>query len=137
MVGEVFAGISAFKTMFDMAKALKDINDAAIRNSAVVELQEKILTAQAAQAQLIERIRELEEDVASFDKWDTEKERYHLIHAYRGGSVVYALKPEAAKGEALRWICASCYQQRKKGILQRAEFSGGFGCTDVRSAKTA
>jgi len=52
MVGEVFAGLSAFKAMYDAAKALKDINDAAIRNSAVIELQEKILSAQAAQAAL-------------------------------------------------------------------------------------
>ncbi len=26
---DVFAGLSAFKTMFDMAKALKDMNDSA------------------------------------------------------------------------------------------------------------
>jgi hypothetical protein len=53
MVAEVLAGLGAFKTMFDMAKALKDINDAAIRNGAVIELQEQILGAQVAQAALL------------------------------------------------------------------------------------
>ncbi len=48
MVSEIFAGLGAFKTMFDIAKGLKDINDAAARNAAVVELQEKILAAQAS-----------------------------------------------------------------------------------------
>ena len=45
MVGEVFAGIGALKTAFDIAKGLKDIDDATRRNAAVIELQEKILTA--------------------------------------------------------------------------------------------
>ena len=46
MVGEVFAGLSALKTAFDIAKGLKDIDDATRRNAAVIELQEKILLAQ-------------------------------------------------------------------------------------------
>lgn len=67
MVSEVFAGLGAFKTMLDMAKALKDINDATIRNGAIIELQEKILTAREAQSALLERIGELEEKVAGFE----------------------------------------------------------------------
>jgi Mg2+ and Co2+ transporter CorA len=67
MVAEVFAGLSAFKTMFDMAKGLKDINDAAIRNGAVIELQEKILAARESQSAALERIGELEKKVASFE----------------------------------------------------------------------
>jgi hypothetical protein len=35
VVTETIAGLSAIKTAFDMTKALKDINDAAIRNAAV------------------------------------------------------------------------------------------------------
>ena len=57
MVAEIYAGLSAFKAMFDMAKGLKDINDAAIRNGAVIELQEQILSAQQQQSELIERVR--------------------------------------------------------------------------------
>lgn len=62
MAGELIAGLSIFKSLYDSAKALKDINDAAIRNGAVIELQEKILAAREAQAILLERIRELEEE---------------------------------------------------------------------------
>src|SRR5215831_2322334 len=58
MVGELIAGLGAFKTMFDIAKGLKDINDAATRNAAVIELQEKILIAQAQQAALVEHVGE-------------------------------------------------------------------------------
>lgn len=41
VVAETIAGLGAFKSMYDMAKALKDINDATVRNGAVIELQEK------------------------------------------------------------------------------------------------
>jgi hypothetical protein len=126
MVGELYAGIGAFKAMFDMAKSLKDINDATIRNAAIVELQEKILAAQTTQSELAQRVRELEEEVTRFDKWDTEKERYYLVHAIAGGSMVYALKPESQGAATPHWICASCYPQRKKGILQRAESTYGM-----------
>ena len=60
MVAEVYAGIGAIKAAFDLTKGLKDIHDAAIRNAAVIELQEKILAAQAAQLTLIDRVRELD-----------------------------------------------------------------------------
>jgi hypothetical protein len=78
MVAEVLAGLGAFKTMFDMAKALKDINDAAIRNGAVIELQEQILGAQVAQAALLERVGHLEAEITRFETWETEKQRYTL-----------------------------------------------------------
>ncbi len=64
MVAEVFAGLSTIKTAFDIAKGLKDIDDVAHRNAAIIELQEKILTAQAAQATLVETVGELKKRVA-------------------------------------------------------------------------
>ena len=45
MASELIAGLGLFKTMLDMAKGLKDISDAAVRNAAVIDLQEKILAA--------------------------------------------------------------------------------------------
>jgi hypothetical protein len=117
MVAEVFAGIGAIKTAFDIAKGLKDIDDAASRNAAVIELQEKILTAQTAQSTLIERIRELEKEVAGFETWDAEKQRYRLTD-FGGNTFAYALKQEAANGEPSHRICPNCYEKRHRSILQ-------------------
>ena len=75
VAAEVYAGLGAIKTAFDIAKGLKDIDDATRRNAAVIELQEKVLSAQQAQSALIDRIGELEKEVAGFEKWDAEKER--------------------------------------------------------------
>jgi Zn finger protein HypA/HybF involved in hydrogenase expression len=118
MVGEMFAGLGAFKTMLDMAKALKDMNDATVRNGAVIELQEKILAAQAAQATLLERVGELETEVARLKAWDAEKQRYEL-KALPSGSFARALKADAQGSEPPHYICAACYERGKKSILQK------------------
>src|SRR5258708_7911008 len=78
MVAEVFAGFGALKTAFDIAKGLKDIDDAARRNAAIIELQEKILSAEQSQSALIERVHDLEKEVAGFEQWEAEKKRYAL-----------------------------------------------------------
>jgi hypothetical protein len=117
MVGEIFAGVGALKTAFDIAKGLKDIDDAARRNAAVIDLQEKILSAQEAQASLIERVRDLEKEMASFEHWEAEKQRYALTD-FGANSFAYLLKPETANGEPPHRICPACYEQRQKAILQ-------------------
>jgi uncharacterized protein YlxW (UPF0749 family) len=73
MVAEAFAAVGALKAAFDIAKTLKDMNDAVARNAAVIELQGQILTAQEAQSALTDRIRELEKKVAGFETWEAEK----------------------------------------------------------------
>lgn len=124
MVGEVFAGLGALKTAFDIAKGLKDIDDATRRNAAVIELQEKILAAREAQSTLLDRVGELEENVASFETWDAEKQRYELKQLIRSGpTFAYALKPDAQPPETFHCICASCYQRRIKSILQFARYA--------------
>jgi hypothetical protein len=44
VVAEIYGGLAAAKAAFDIAKGLKDIHDATVRNAAVIELQEKILS---------------------------------------------------------------------------------------------
>jgi CII-binding regulator of phage lambda lysogenization HflD len=131
VVAETLGGLSALKTAMDMAKALKDINDATIRNSAVIELQEKILAAREAQTTLLERIGDLEKEVASFEKWNAEKENYQLasIHA---DTFAYVRKPSAEGNVPSHYICATCYEGRKKRILQRAD-AAHVMCPDCKS----
>jgi hypothetical protein len=117
MVGEAFAGLSAIKTAFDIAKGLKDIDDATRRNAAVIELQEKILTAQTEQLDLINRVRDLEKKVDSFETWEAEKQRYRLTQL-SSGVTAYALKQGMENGEPPHFICGNCYQEHHKSILQ-------------------
>ena len=116
MIGEIYAGLTSVKAAFDIAKGLKDIHDATLRNTAVIELQEKILAAQVEQASLIERIRELENQVTDFETWETEKQKYKL---YNLGWTAYAymLKPEARSGEPPHHVCANCFNKRQISII--------------------
>jgi hypothetical protein len=91
MVGEVFAGISALKTAFDIAKGLKDIDDATRRNAAVIELQEKILSAQSEQASLVDTVGQLKGRVAQLEAWDADKQRYVLTDL-GGGRLAYSFE---------------------------------------------
>jgi hypothetical protein len=122
--GEIIAGLGALKTAFDTAKTLKHISDAAIRNAAVVELQEKILTAQQTQAALIEEVSSLEKKVAGFEAWEAEKQRYQLTD-FGGGTFAFLLKPASSGGEPSHRICANCYQIRQKAILQFSHIGTG------------
>lgn len=137
MVGEVFAGLGAFKTMLDMAKALKDINDATVRNGAVIELQEQILAAQAQQTALLNHIRELEEKVANFETWDAEKKRYEL-KPLGFGAFTYMLKPDARGAEPPHWVCTNCYGKRHISIIQWTNPTktgrNGFYCPSCHAA---
>ena len=68
MIGEAITGMNALKTALDMARALKDINDAATRNAAVIELQQKILDAQQSQFELLRRVDDLEKQISVADR---------------------------------------------------------------------
>ncbi|HEX9789848.1 MAG TPA: hypothetical protein VGA60_04220 [Kiloniellales bacterium] len=117
MASELLASLGLFKSMLDTAKGLKGINDAAIRNAAVIELQEKILTAQEQQMALVERVGELEKEVARSKTWGTEKQRYSLTQC-APGAFAYVVKRSEARGEPGHALCAACYERGIKSILQ-------------------
>jgi hypothetical protein len=117
MVGEVFGGLSALKTAFDIAKGLKDIDDATRRNAAVIELQEKILAAQSAQSSLLEHVSQLEKEVTKLKDWEADKKRYQLADI-GNGVVALALKPAMSNGEPMHYLCADCAAKGQKSHLQ-------------------
>ena len=133
MVAEIYGGISAVKAAFDIAKGLKDIHDATLRNAAVIELQEKILSAQEMQAALIDRIRDLEKEVANFEAWEAEKRKYKLYH-FGWGAYAYMLKPDTRGSEPPHWICTKCFSDKKTFIIQMRIFNGQqFYCPNCKN----
>jgi hypothetical protein len=117
-------GLSVFKSMYDAAKALKDMNDANIRNTAVIELQEKILSAQSEQADLIEIAGALKARVAELEAWDADKKRYRLTDL-GAGMTAYTLKEHMENGEPTHYLCAACYNEGHKSIMQTETRSPG------------
>jgi hypothetical protein len=117
VAAEIYSGLSAFKTALDIAKGLKNISDTAARNMAVVELTEKILTAQESQTTLLNRVSELEKELVHLKEWEADKKRYQLTDIGKG-VVALVLKPSMSNGEAMHYLCADCAIKGQKSYLQ-------------------
>lgn len=117
------SGLSAFSGLVGLARGLKDINDAVVRNDAIYELTSKLLDAQQEYATLLKRVGELEAKLAQFENWESEKQRYELKK--HGNALAYALKEGVNPPEHPHFICPDCYQHRKKTIVQEERRIGG------------
>jgi hypothetical protein len=101
------------------------LRDAAAFQGKLIEFQSKIIdannaafSAQDERTTLLERIHELEKEVADFKAWEAEKQRYQLV-ALAPNVVAYAIK-EAVRGtEPQHLICANCYNSGKKSFLNQ------------------
>ena len=130
MVAEVFAGISAFGTMLNTAKTLREMDNAVSRNEAVIDLQGQILTAQENYTTLLGKVRDLETKLAAFENWETQKQRYELkeVKGFHTATV-YVLKEGVQPPELPHSICPDCYESRQKRILQACHSGGAQGLT--------
>jgi hypothetical protein len=123
-VSTIAGALSALKASKDIAEAMIGLRDAAAFNEKRLELQSRIMdaqssvfTAQEERASLLDKVGKLEKHIADMETWEAEKERYQL-KAVAGGAFAYTLKPEMSGGEPAHWLCATCYQSRKKAFLQ-------------------
>ena len=105
---------SALKTAKDVEtkEAISSIQDS------LLDVQSKLLTAQAQYEALSEVKRQLEQKIMEYEKWDAEAVRYELREIARG-IFVYALKADHTSGEPVHWLCPNCFQQRQKSILSK------------------
>lgn len=121
-IGEAYG---ALKDAFDIAKGIKDISDKVALNNAVIELQGKILEAQAATLSSADRERELEEkttdlkrQLSVYEDWDEIAANYVLMD-YGGNTYAYEFVVDPSEtSNAPHRACPNCFGQRKKSILQ-------------------
>ncbi len=123
-LGSIQAAIGGLQAAGNIAKSMINIRDATALQSKTIELQQAILaaqdsalTAKSAQASLIDRISDLEEEVARMKAWDAEKDRYELTDL-GNGKFAYSLKEQTDSTEPSHKICANCYNHNEKSILQ-------------------
>lgn len=124
VIAEAISGLGAVKTAFDMAKALENIHETVARDRAIIDLQKEILAAQAAQFALLERVGKLEKEVAQFEAWDADKQRYQLAEL-APGIFAYSLKEGMANGEPQHHLCTACYDAGFKSFLKRETWNPG------------
>lgn len=127
-IATISAAISSLQSAAEIAKGMIGLRDTAMIQGKVIELQSAILAAQssalAAQSDqfgLIEKIRALEEDIARVKAWEREKEKYELKEL-QPRSFAYAVKADAKGTQPAHYICANCYEQGEKRILQQRDY---------------
>jgi hypothetical protein len=118
------AAAASFQTAGTILKAIAELRDTAKVHEKVMELrgviidaQAHTMNAQAASFAQVDRIRELEERIVKMENWDGEKQRYEL-RELKQGVLAYALKEGMSQGEPAHHLCAKCYQDGVKSILQ-------------------
>jgi hypothetical protein len=131
MLEQIAIGLSSLNAAKDIAKGLDSLKTSVAVNQAKIDLQNLIaeaqqglFTAQQAQFEAAQRIRELEQKLMDFENWETEKQRYELADAGQG-TMAYRPKAGMENGEPAHWLCAQCFQHRKKAFLQPEERNPG------------
>jgi len=123
MLAEISAGLSSLKAAKDIVQGLSAAKTEAAVVGAKIELQGHILeaqqglfAAQEAQSSNVRRIAELESIIARQKDWSAERERY-LLADTGSGALAYSLK-DPVEGESQHYLCAHCFEEGNKSILQ-------------------
>ena len=123
-ISSIGAIVSSLNAALNIGKATMELHDISVVQTKMVELNSQILKAldgaieaKSTHLEMLDRIRNLEQEIARLRAWDGEKERYELKDVYLGATT-YALKPTDGSGEPPHWLCTTCYHDRKKSILQ-------------------
>jgi len=108
----------------NIAKSMLELRDFTQINSKVIELQreiisaqDKVLSSQREQDLLIAKIQELEKECTRLKDWSVEKEDY-LLKEIASGVFAYIEKNYEGSLQSANKLCANCFEQRTKSILQ-------------------
>ena len=78
VAGDIAAGLISLKTMIEVqGKAIE-------LNQKIIAAQHEIFAANAAQTVLVQRVDELERQIAQMKAWDEQKKRYKLTNPWAG-----------------------------------------------------
>ena len=127
--GQIAAGLIKLKSTTDVQAQAIELNER------ILAAQAQLFQASATQAELIEQVRALEGQVAAMKAWEAQKQRYQLATPFTG-AMVYALKKTMSNGEPAHYICARCYEDGKRSILQDLADKDrwhGYACPTCKS----
>lgn len=124
---QIATAVTSLKTASDIVSGLIQLRLSSEVQSKVIELQGVILATQhsalaanSEQFSLLEKIRSLEAQITQMKAWDAEKDKYEF-KAIGAGAFTYVWKADASPPKPPHWICAHCYENGSKSILQEIE----------------
>lgn len=126
MVGDILlkGAITGFQTAFNLIKSINQLGKSIEIGKITFELQEVILTLQndmsliiAEKFAMIEEIDSLKKEITAIKAWESEKHKYELKSIVTG-IFAYVIKESMKGAEPIHQICAKCYENGHKSILQ-------------------
>jgi hypothetical protein len=144
MLAEIAAtltGLNTFKSFTEFA--LQAHVDAALREkaiesqAAIISVQSAMLALQSQYQSLLDEKAELEKRLIEIEDWKAEASKYSLKEV-GPGAFVYMLKADVDTTTPSHWLCARCYEDKQKSILQQVtpyigRIGATFGCHRCRS----
>ena len=145
MIEYLPAALTSLSTALEIGKGVSAIRDgqklqeAVMQfNSAIIDAQSKIMSAQTEQSSLARKVDELEKECVRLKNWDAEREQYsrkmiaHGVFAYVQNDVVNNFQ-DAHK------YCCNCFDNYHKSTLQQSIIEKGRrkqltcpkGCTEI------
>src|SRR5580700_6298786 len=141
-ISAISAAISALNGAKDIAQSMISLHDRKAFQAKLLEFQGKLidannaaLAAQDERTALLQRVGDLEKEIARLKTWVTEKQRYQLTDI-GDGTFAYAIKESMSGGEPPHYICTNCYEQAKKSILNSTRLPGGGNLLTCASCST-
>ena len=123
------------KNLFSLVKSApsKDVPSDFVDsfNTEMGKLNRELLSAHEGQIALLELVSELKDKLAKHETWEIERARYGLKELPHGG-LAYSLNEAEQSVEPAHYICATCYEDRVKSILQPK--LKGFVCPRCKNA---
>ena len=114
----------SLKTAGEITSAMIGIRDATVIQKKVIELNGIIISAQGSalasnqdQFALLDRVRNLEAEIAKLKDWSAEEQRYERKD-FGGSTFAYVMKKEETGSARDHRLCSACFENRHKSTLQ-------------------
>ena len=120
--------VQALGTLLKAANGLANYNEIVAKvsdvNSKLMGANAVALAAQEKQSSLATKVQELEGEVAKLKDWSVEAERYE-VKEVATGVFAYLGKGQAVKLQSAQKLCANCFNQGTKSLLQQQHVEVG------------
>lgn len=117
--------VTSTRAAYDIAKGISSLKSDVERNESVAKVLEILLSVQSDALEMkekhhlfLEEISDLKKQIMEFEKW-SETEKQYELKELASGVLAYALKQTDESSNPFHLLCAKCYNDRKKSILQR------------------
>ncbi|HRZ07807.1 MAG TPA: hypothetical protein P5102_17010 [Candidatus Competibacteraceae bacterium] len=104
------------KSLFELKISTAIVEQLNVLNKEIFAIHSSNLELQQQLSAAHTEIANLKKEIISFEQWDNQKNRYKLYSPWNG-AIVYAITEANSNGEPAHWLCAKCFDERKRAFL--------------------